>query len=74
MCEPEAYGADFLYAIDSASIEKRKLFCNYWKHIGVEKFSIKNEDEERYFSCMIGIVDHNFDKGKVDCLLHRDFF
>lgn len=33
------------------------------------KFKEKIED----VSCVVGIVDKNFDNGKFDCLLHRDF-
>ena len=39
----------------------------------IEKFSIRGDVETKKFLCLIGIVSHRFEKGKVDCLLHRDF-
>jgi len=39
----------------------------------VEKFLIKGDEENRKVLCLIGIVNHRFEKGKIDCLLHRDF-
>ena len=63
------------------NMNNRKIRCDTISGSGyeipifkVEKFLIKSESGEKYFSCMIGIVNHNFDKGKVDCLLHKDFF
>ena len=41
--------------------------------IKVENFSIKCDTENREVLCLIGIVSHRFEKGKIDCLLHRDF-
>ena len=41
MCEPENYAADFLRAIDRADEAKRKVFCDYWEQIGLDKISIK---------------------------------
>ncbi len=38
-----------------------------------ENFLISVNGESRKISCMIGIVDHKFERGKIDCLLHRDF-
>ena len=39
----------------------------------VEDFLIKCDAEKREFLCLIGVVSHRFEKGKIDCLLHRDF-
>ncbi|MBR3885663.1 MAG: sigma-E processing peptidase SpoIIGA [Clostridia bacterium] len=39
----------------------------------VEKFMLQSDEDDKCFLCMIGLVGHNFEKGKVDCLLHRDF-
>ena len=39
----------------------------------VEKFMLQSDEDDKCFLCMIGLVNHNFEKGKVDCLLHRDF-
>ena len=39
----------------------------------VEEFFIKDNDENIKVECMVGLVSHRFEKGKIDCLLHRDF-
>lgn len=39
----------------------------------VENFSIKCDTETKEVLCLVGIVNHKFEKGKIDCLLHRDF-
>ncbi len=39
----------------------------------INKFLVKNENETQKHMCMVGVVEHRFDRGKFDCLLHRDF-
>ena len=58
----------------------RKLKCDTVSERGleipifkVEKFEIAMDNEIKQVVCMVGIVNHEFEKGKFDCLLHRDF-
>lgn len=39
----------------------------------VNNFEIIADCECKKVNCMIGIVNHEFERGKFDCLLHRDF-
>ena len=39
----------------------------------VENFLIKDGNDCRQILCMLGLVSYRFEKGKIDCLLHRDF-
>ena len=44
VCEPEQYAASFIDSIDSASIEKREMFCKYWELLGEKNVSLKIND------------------------------
>ena len=39
----------------------------------VKDFCLGSGGELKNINCMIGIVDKRFEKGKIDCLLHRYF-
>lgn len=58
----------------------RKIKCDTISGSGVEipifkikRFVLRHGNETRKHMCMIGVVEHEFNKGKFDCLLHRDF-
>lgn len=58
----------------------RKIKCDTISGPGVEipifkikRFVLRHGSETRKHMCMIGVVEHEFNKGKFDCLLHRDF-
>lgn len=40
ICEPEKYGAGFVQTLGTANIEKRKIFCDYWKAFEKENYKV----------------------------------
>ena len=58
----------------------RKLKCDTISSSGLEipvfkvsNFEIMFDGEIKQVPCVMGIVNHEFEKGRFDCLLHRDF-
>ena len=55
-------------------IDVESIGCSKFKiPIFENRIFVKIGDEVKNCSCMLGVVDQNFENGKYDCLLHRDF-